>query len=374
MYRSTLLSPSHYAGKWTIPEQGQRKPLQQVNLLGYDYATSLDGPEKEAKLLKVLEQFHGYMSKYLCMIVRGTVPPAGTVAGKDSKEFLRNLAPRGAEPSKALTEYVCKTLHLAFKQQTTEEIYDTLVFCFMKAARKYDPYYADKTRTVCEVVSELPAGFNREQLEARVGFDCLGICRSLVKRGFLASHIAKKKVVGYSRGPKWPAPASYFASGPIGFVYMLQIWFRHYFKEHIAAQMAELESNDGFLQLGVDLPGGTVLAGGVISSSSDNSEVIQAHADGNCLNSTGTFRFMADRELMDRSMDISTMSLEWVSGTTDKLFKDLTSQQRMFLYLYFFEEQSFKTMGKSLGIGTQAMQQRFAEVIDHVRRVGKIEV
>jgi hypothetical protein len=138
--------------------------------------------------------------------------------------------------------------------------------------------------------------------------------------------------------------------------------------------MAELESNDGFLQLGVDLPGGTVLAGGVISSSSDNSEVIQAHADGNCLNSTGTFRFMADRELMDRSMDISTMSLEWVSGTTDKLFKDLTSQQRMFLYLYFFEEQSFKTMGKSLGIGTQAMQQRFAEVIDHVRRVGKIEV
>ena len=83
---------------------------------------------------------------------------------------------------------------------------------------------------------------------------------------------------------------------------------------------------------------------------------------------------MADRELMDRSMDISTMSLDWVSGTTDKLFKDLTSQQRMFLYLYFFEEQSFKTMGKSLGIGTQAMQQRFAEVIDHVRRVGKIEV
>jgi hypothetical protein len=165
------------------------------------------------------------------MIVRGTVPPAGTRAGKDSIAFLRFLAKKGVEPSKALTEYTCKTLHLAFKQQTTEEIYDTLVFCFMKAARKYDPYYADKTRTVCEVVSELPAEFNREQLEARVGFDCLGILRALVKRGFLASHIAKKKVVGYTRGPKWPAPASYFESGPIGFVYMLQIWFRHYFKE-----------------------------------------------------------------------------------------------------------------------------------------------
>jgi hypothetical protein len=242
MYRSTLLSPSHYAGRWTIPEPDQRNDLQQVNLLGYDYATSPDGPEKEAKLLKVLEQFHGYMSKYLCMIVRGTVPPARTVAGKDSKEFLRNLAPRGAEPSKALTEYVCKTLHLAFKQQTTEEIYDTLAFCFMKAARKYDPYYADKTRKVCEVVSELPTEFNREQLEDRVGFDCLGICRSLVKRGFLASHIAKKKVVGYTRGPKWPAPPSYFESGPIGFVYMLQIWFRHYFKEHISLPFRRMRS------------------------------------------------------------------------------------------------------------------------------------
>ena len=35
---------------------------------------------------------------------------------------------------------------------------DTLVFCFMKAARKYDPYYADKTRTVCEVISDLQGG------------------------------------------------------------------------------------------------------------------------------------------------------------------------------------------------------------------------
>ena len=40
--------------------------------------------------------------------------------------------------------------------------------------------------------------------------------------------------MGYSRGPKWPAPAAYFESGPIGFVYMLQIWFRYYFKEFIA--------------------------------------------------------------------------------------------------------------------------------------------
>ena len=169
-----------------VPERDQHNDLRAVNWLGYAYATSPDGPDKEAKLLQVLECFHGYMMKYLCMIIRGTVPPANTYAGRDSKELLRTLAPRGAEPSKALTEYTCKTLHLAFKQQTTEEIYDTLVFCFMSAARKYDPYYADKTRRVCEVISELPGQViiivhSSAELEGRVGFGLLwGFCRALV--------------------------------------------------------------------------------------------------------------------------------------------------------------------------------------------------
>ena len=51
LYRSTLLSPSHYAGKWIIPERDQHNDLQAVNLLGYVYATAADGPEKEEKLL-----------------------------------------------------------------------------------------------------------------------------------------------------------------------------------------------------------------------------------------------------------------------------------------------------------------------------------
>lgn len=51
MYRSTLLKSTHYAGQWVVPEKDQRNDLQVVNLLGYAYATSPDGPEKEAKLL-----------------------------------------------------------------------------------------------------------------------------------------------------------------------------------------------------------------------------------------------------------------------------------------------------------------------------------
>jgi hypothetical protein len=225
MFRSTLLAPSHYAGKWIIPDEDQHYDLKAVNALGIAYATAPDSPAKEAMLLEVMECFHGYLMKYLCMIVRGTIPPANSRAGKDAMELLRTLAPRGVKPSKALTDATCKTLHLAFKSQTAEDIYDTLVFCFVKAARQYDPHYADKIKQVCEVIVELPKQFTIQQLEARVGFSCTGILRYLVRKECLASVIGKKKVVGYKCDPKWPAPVSFFESGPIGFVYEIQCGF-----------------------------------------------------------------------------------------------------------------------------------------------------
>jgi len=284
------------------------------------------------------------------MIVRGTIPPANSRAGRDAKELLRTLAPRGAQPSKELTDATCKTLHLAFKQQTTEDIYDTLVFCFVKAARQYDPHYADKTKQVCEVISEFQKQFTIEQLEARVGFNCTGILRYLVRKDLLASITGKKKVVGYKLGSKWPAPVKFFENGPVGFVSVTQLWFRYYFKNHIAEQMSELEASEGILQLG-DAP----RTGGGNSGSNEGqfNDTIQANSDGNCVNSTGNFRFMADRNLMDMPLDVSAMNLDWVAGTTDKLFKDLTVAQRTILYLYFHEEQSFKTLGRTLGIIAQ---------------------
>jgi hypothetical protein len=94
MFRSTFLPLSHYAGKWVIPEEEQRNDLAAVNLLGYAYATAPDSLAKEAKLLEVMECFHGYLMKYLCMIVRGTIPPANSRAGRDAME-----PPRVATPS-----------------------------------------------------------------------------------------------------------------------------------------------------------------------------------------------------------------------------------------------------------------------------------
>jgi hypothetical protein len=360
VFRSTFLPSSHYAGKWKIPEKEQRNDLKVINDLGYSYATEADSAAKEAKLLLVLESFHGYLMKYLCMVIRGTVPPAGSHAGKDAKEFLRTLAPRGSEPSKALTDATCKTLHLAFKGHTAEDIYDTFVFCFVKAARQYDPHYAEKTKQVCEVISELPKQFTIQQLEARVGFDCVGILRSLVRKSLLASVVGKKKVVGYKLGAKWPAPLSYFKIGPIGFVYMTQMWFRYYLKNHIAEQMSDIETNEGFLQLGSAPSEGGSAGGSLIGGFQ---ETIQSNADGNCINSTGKFRFMADRTLLDMPLDVSALNLDWVAETSDKLFTGLSVQQRSILFLYFHEEQSFKTIGLAYGVDAQNMRRRFGEIL-----------
>jgi len=233
MSRVILLDPSHWAGKWIVPKEDQHYDLKTVNKLGYEYGISPDSPEKETKLLQLLEYFHGYLMKYVLMIQWGTIPPANSRAGKDAKQLLKTLAPRGSASSPEQINASCKMLHLAFKGQSTEEIYDTLAFCFMRAARRYDPYYSDKTKKVCEEVNALPKQFNKEQLQERIDFDPTGILRALVRKNFLASITDKKKVVGYTTGSAWPPPSSYFKSGPVGFVYMHQQRFRYFVNDCI---------------------------------------------------------------------------------------------------------------------------------------------
>ncbi len=101
----------HYASKWVVPAEAQRNDLALVNQLGYDYALLPDGPDKEAQLLLLLEKFHGFLMKYLTMIVKGTLPPANTRAGKDSKNLLWTLAPK--KSGIKTPEQVRKMMHLA---------------------------------------------------------------------------------------------------------------------------------------------------------------------------------------------------------------------------------------------------------------------
>lgn len=103
LFRSTLLDTAHYAGRWAIPTEDQRDELAEINQRGHTYALAMDSAAKEALLLTLLEAFHGYLMKYLCMVLRGTIPPENSHAGKDAKEFLRQMAPKGSRPSEERT-------------------------------------------------------------------------------------------------------------------------------------------------------------------------------------------------------------------------------------------------------------------------------
>src|ERR1700761_8331425 len=116
-------------------------------------------PAKEEMLLEILEKFHGYLMKYVTMIIRGTMPPLQSAAAKDSKLMLRTLIPRNTPVNKDSLNAACKMLHLAFKGMTTEDIYDTLAYCFMRAARRYDRYFTDKMKSICEAIQALPPSF-----------------------------------------------------------------------------------------------------------------------------------------------------------------------------------------------------------------------
>jgi hypothetical protein len=72
-------------------------------------------PAKEKMLLEILEKFHGYLMKYVMMIIRGTMPPLHSAAGKDSKLMLRTLIPRNTPVTRDSLNAACKMLHLAFK-------------------------------------------------------------------------------------------------------------------------------------------------------------------------------------------------------------------------------------------------------------------
>jgi hypothetical protein len=78
------------------------------------------------------------------MICRGHVPTwgANTKNGwtnSDIKGFLYFFMPKGEKLNRATCSKICKTLHLAFKGKTTDEIYDVLMEQLIRAIRRYDP-------------------------------------------------------------------------------------------------------------------------------------------------------------------------------------------------------------------------------------------
>jgi hypothetical protein len=117
--------------------------------------------------------FHGYLMKYTNMVIRGQLPQVGTRAGNDAAKTLKNLLKKGAPADQAALSKVCRTLHLAFKSLTTDEVYDVMVLCFLRACHRYDPCYQDKVKQVSEVLNGKTwrERFTPGELRALVGFD-----------------------------------------------------------------------------------------------------------------------------------------------------------------------------------------------------------
>ena len=370
LYRNVTLSSDHYAAKWKVPNEEDFNNREEVNKLGVTYATLDPGPEREAILLQLMENFHGYIMKYLSMIVKGKVPPIKSAAGRDTAVFLKTLVPKNVDRktvSRNTLQNVCKTLHLAFKQMTSEDIYDILVLCLMRAIDRYDPTYTDKIRKVNQVINESfpkrrgkAIEFTADEITARLGFDCTGYIRLLVRKGFLSSVIGpKKKIAGYKR-LQWPPPQSFFESGPVGLTYFIQMYFRYYLHEYISTEMSSLESQDGVLQLDYRT---------LHQSEQGSGEFRDAglpHADGDFTGSDGQ-SWAADTNLIRMPLDVSEMTPDWVLETNDKLFKKLTPSERNILRMVWVQEYSWKDIGLVLGCDSQTAKKKYVEVMTYLK-------
>jgi hypothetical protein len=369
-FRTATVSSSHYAYHWKAPLGAELNDRHAVNELAIKYATLEDGPEKEEACLALLKSFHSYLSKYVSMITLGHLPQLKTPAGKEATKLLQMLIPEGQKLSKDNLSKACRSLHLAFKQNTTDDIYDTLVMCLMRAVRKYDPHYTHKVRKVCEAIDEhfprkrgTAAVFNSPDVSNLVGLESLSYIRLLVRRGYLESVVGpKKKVVGYKRTKVWPPKQSFFESGPIGFVYYLPRYFRYYLHEHICSAMGQIEAAEGMLQL----DHGRAIGGDFPDASGDYRDRRIPHAEGQFVGTNGS-RWAADLGLVNHPLDVSSMTLEWVKSTSDRLFRNLSPQERHLLYLIYVKEMKWVEIAASLDTDVDATKRQFNQIMTYLK-------
>ena len=372
VFRSANLSSEHFAYKWPVPTKEDFRAYEETNELGIKYANLPDGDAKQALMLELTQCFHGYLMKYLNMIVRGHLPPINSSSGSEAIKFLNLLSPAGRDnKSDQIYGEVCRTLHLAFKQSTTDDIYDSLLMCLMRAVKKYDPRYVEKLLKVCEIIDAKCKGKQRRvglapefcaaDISKKTGTDVNSYLRKLVKRGHLKSIAdSKKKVIGYRREPKnWPPPPVLFKQGPVGFTYAVQTYFRFYLHEYITRQMHSIESKEGMLQLDHRTFGG---------HQDGDSPIDQGipHADGAFTDTDGQ-NWAADTRLMNLPLDISIMDEEWVKHTDDKLFRNLEKSERYLLYLVYVKEYSVAQIAALMGIDPKAVRTKRDEVMSYLR-------
>lgn len=354
------LERSHYAAKWTLPKEGEFNDLAVVNQAGIDYAQLPDGLAKEAKLLEIVKYFHGYVFKYADLIVCGHLPQMHYY-NADTRRFLKYFLPATEDPTKAVFAKVAKHLHLAFPQQTSTDVYDILNMLLLRCVKKYDPSYVDKVRDVVKIISRKKKKFfSIENIAKKVTFEPTGSIRLLARKGYiLAVRGTGKKLIGYKTTKSWPPSKEFLNSGPIGFVYFVQTWFRYYLQEHIDEQMKTLEARawDKMLQLGH-----------ADSDSEDGSMISQTTPDsmGELTDASG-HSWKADVSLIKKSLDLSAITPAWVQGNNDPLFSKMTLKERQLIYFIYVQEMSWKQIAEILQISINQVQKIHNEILVYLK-------
>jgi hypothetical protein len=163
--------------------------------------------------------------------------------------------------------------------------------------------------------------------------DCARHLRMLARASFLQVVSEKgQKANEYTRLGTWPPNSAFFGGTPIGVAYYLQKWFRYYLQDWINKRMRELESKEGVYSL--DQWYQYQLAHTLPDASAPRIELripittggFQEHRGGN---------IASDVSMMQKPVDISEMTLEWVQETNDVIFGDLSKTDRMLLYLMY---------------------------------------
>lgn len=359
MTTTTHLDYLHYAAKWTLPKEGEFNDLGVVNQAGIDYANLTDGQNKEDKLLEIVRYFHGYVFKYAELITRGHLP--SHCYNSDTRRFLKYFLPAESILDTATFTRVTKHLHLAFPQQTATDVYDILNILLLRCVKKYDPNYVDKVRDIVKLIQKRKKKqFSIEDIAKKLKFDPTGGIRLLARKEYIkAIRGPKKKLIGYKITKAWPPSKEFLSSGPVGFVYFIQTWFRYYLQEHIDEQMKTLEARawDKMLQLEHR---GTDIKDPIFSNQ------ITPNSEGGFIDGEGK-SWAADLSMITKCLDLSEITPAWIQNTTDKLFHNMTIRERHLIYLYYVQELSWKQISEILGISINQTQRIHEDILEFLK-------
>jgi hypothetical protein len=359
MSNTTHLDPSHYASQWTLPKEGEFNDLGIVNQAGIDYANLLDGPAKEEKLLEIVRYFHGYIFKYAELITRGHLPSHSY--NSDTRRFLKYFLPAESTINTTTFSKVTKHLHLAFPQQSATDVYDILNVLLLRCVKKYDPNYVDKVRDIVKVIQKIrKKQFTIEYIAKKVSFNPTGGIRLLARKEYIkAIRGPRKKLIGYKITKSWPPSQEFLSSGPVGFVYFIQTWFRYYLQEYIDEQMKTIEARawDKMLQI-------EHRSSDLDTYTSSNENIISSEGE---LTDIHGISWSADLSMMNKCLDLSEITPAWVNGTTDKLFHNMTVRERHLIYLYYVQELSWKQISETLHISINQTQRIHDDILTFLK-------